>query len=125
MFTRRTTAASDATVARTRRVDNLSIVDKLSNTVIHPLHGEDAKRLIGRILQDGIVSFSNHALDEMAKDALTTLDVQNVLRGGVVEFAEEVKRSWRYRVRTPQMTAVIAFRDERSLVVVTAWRKAR
>src|SRR3990172_6200254 len=59
------------------------------------------------------------ALNEMAKDDLTTLDAANVLRGGVVEFSEEVNRTWRYRVRTSRMTFVVAFRSEHALSVVT------
>ena len=87
---------------------------------------EEAKRLIARILQTGgMVRFSGHALDEMAKDDLTTVDAANVLRGGIVEFSEEINRTWRYRVRTARMTFVVAFASEQELRVVTAWRKAR
>jgi hypothetical protein len=71
------------------------------------------------------VGFSRHALEEMEKDNLSTPDVQNVLRGGVVEFCEEVKRTWRYRVRTSRMFVVVAFCSENHLTVVTAWRKTR
>ena len=91
----------------------------------HPLGNETAKRLICQILKAGTVSFSDHALKEMEKDALTTVDVANVLRGGVVEYSEEVARTWRYRVRTSRMTVVVAFRSEVALSVVTAWRKLR
>jgi hypothetical protein len=66
----------------------------------------------------------------MEKDGLTTPDAANVLRAGVVEFAEEARSptgymSWRYRVRTSRMTFVVAFRSETVLRVVTAWRKSR
>ena len=33
------------------------------------------------------------------------------------------KGSWRYRFETPRMAAVVAFLDENSLTVVSAWRK--
>ena len=89
------------------------------------MDNEVAKRFIVRILKTGIVTFSKHALDEMEKDDLTTPDAANVLRGGVVEFAEEINRTWRYRVRTSRMTFVVAFRSENALTVVTAWRKRR
>ena len=92
----------------------------------HPLRNDDAKRLISTILKSGAeVSFTGHAFEEMEKDDLTIADVLNVLRGGIVEFAEEVDRSWRYRVRTQRMTVVVAFRSEHSLRVITAWRKSR
>ena len=61
----------------------------------------------------------------MEKDSLTTVDAANVLRAGVVEFGEEVNRTWRYRVRTQRMTFVVAFRSETAAVVVTAWRNTR
>jgi hypothetical protein len=89
------------------------------------LGNDAAKRLLVQILKSGTVTFSNHALEEMAKDGLTTLDAANVLRGGVVEFCEEVNRSWRYRVRTSRMTFVVAFRSAQTLAVVTAWRRSR
>lgn len=91
----------------------------------HPLSNDAAKRLMAQILKAGMVTFSNHALEEMEKDQLTTVDAANVLRGGVVEFCEEVNRTWRYRVRTPRMTFVVAFRSAEILRVVTAWRKPR
>ena len=89
----------------------------------HPLSNVAAKQIIGRIVREGTVGYSNHALEEMAKDGLTTVDVVNVLRGGDVEFSEEERRSWRYRGRTSRMTVVVAFRSETQLTVVTAWRK--
>ena len=82
-----------------------------------------AKRLIQRILQEGAVRFSGHALEEMAQDNLDTVDCVNVLRAGVVEPAEWENGSWRYRVRTPRMCVVVAFRSTTAAVVVTAWRK--
>lgn len=90
-----------------------------------PLDNQAAKQLIGHILRSGTVGFSKHALDEMENDTLTTVDVSNVLRAGIVEFSEEVNRTWRYRVRTAHMTVVVAFRSEHRLTVVTAWGKRR
>jgi hypothetical protein len=87
-----------------------------------PLESEAAHRLIRTIVRDGTVRFSGHALAEMKKDALTTVDCVNVLRGGVVEPAEFENGSWRYRVRTTKICIVVAFRSEDSLAVVTAWR---
>ncbi len=68
------------------------------------------------------MSFSKHALEEMANDDLTTVDCINVLRGGVVEPPEFERGSWRYRVRTARICVVVVFRSETALAVVTAWR---
>jgi len=84
-----------------------------------------AKRLILRILEAGTVSFSGHALAEMRKDKLSTVDCTSVLRGGVVEPGELERGSWRYRVKTNTICVVMAFRSETELVVVTAWRIGR
>jgi hypothetical protein len=81
-----------------------------------------ARQRIRNILNSGTVSFSGYALEEMAKDNLTTVDCTNVLRGGVVEPLEFERGTWRYRVRTNRIYVVVTFRSETQLVVVTAWR---
>jgi Domain of unknown function (DUF4258) len=91
--------------------------------VKEPLSNADAKKLIRAILGDGDVSFTSHARKEMAADRLTAVDVNNILRGGWVEYSELIEGTWRYRVRTNIMFTVVAFRSEDNLVVVTAWRK--
>ena len=91
------------------------------------MHGEPfdptrARQLIRTIINSGIIRFSSHALEEIEKDDLTTVDCTNVLRGGIVEPPEMEKGTWRYRVRTNRIYVVVAFRSETELVVVTAWR---
>jgi hypothetical protein len=87
-----------------------------------PLSPPEARRLIREIIENGSVSFSKHAEEEMAKDNLTMVDVTNVLRGGVVDPGEFENGSWRYRVRTARIAVIVAFRSETELRVVTAWR---
>jgi Domain of unknown function (DUF4258) len=87
-----------------------------------PLDPTRARQLIRHLIASGEVSFSKHALEEMAKDHLTTVDCTNVLRGGVVESPELERGTWRYRVRTNRIYVVVVFRSETRLVVVTAWR---
>ena len=90
-----------------------------------PLAPGAAKRLIRDILQSGRFIYSKHAKDEMLNDDLTTVDCENVLRGGVVRPGEYENGTWRYRVETGKIAVVIAFRSEQALVVVTAWRSGR
>jgi hypothetical protein len=90
-----------------------------------PLDTQTAKALILSILASCRVSFGKHALDEMAKDGLSTLDAINVMRGGVVRPADFINREWRYRVQTARMTFVVTFLSEQDLRVVTAWRMTR
>ncbi len=87
-----------------------------------PLNPPGARRRIQEILARGEVVSSRHATQEMAKDELTIIDCINVLRGGVVEPAEWENGSWRYRVHTQRIWVVVAFRSEKRLVIVTAWR---
>lgn len=95
----------------------------MSSEIDEPLGPTDAKRLIREILENGAVHFTQHAFDEMARDALEAQDCTNVLRGGVVEPAEPERGSWRYRVHTARMWFVIAFRSKAALTVITAWRE--
>jgi hypothetical protein len=90
-----------------------------------PLEPAAARALIRTILEAGTVAFSGHALEELGKDDLTTVDAVNVLRGGVVSPGELERGTWRYRVRTARLVVVVAFRSETELVVVTGWRTGR
>ena len=87
-----------------------------------PLPPSTVKRLLIAILASGTLSFTKHAYEEMAKDKLTEVDVRNTLRGGAVSAGELVSGTWRYRVETRLIAAVVAFRSETHAVVVTAWR---
>jgi len=93
--------------------------------VREPLPPVAAKALLVTILEQGRVDISPHAWEEMQKDRLTVQDVYQVLRGGVVEPAEMVRSSWRYRVRQGRRLVVVTFRDADCAVVVTAWRMIR
>jgi hypothetical protein len=93
--------------------------------VREPLEPAGARALVWAILETGTVTFSRHALEELARDDLTTVDAVNALRGGVVSPGELERGTWRYRVRTARLVVVIAFRSETELVVVTGWRVGR
>ncbi len=97
----------------------------MADVMDEPLATEAVKRLIRDVLKGGRFTYSKHAKDEMLADDLTTVDCENVLRGGVVRPGEYEHGTWRYRVETSKITVVVAFRSERELVVVTAWRSGR
>lgn len=88
-----------------------------------PLDPAAASRLMRSIVASGTVRFSGHAIEEMEQDGLIAPDIVGVLRSGVVQVPEMERGTWRYRVETPGVCAVIAFRSEDALVVVTAWRR--
>ena len=90
-----------------------------------PLSPPQARRLIQDIPAGGEVVSSKHATEEMATAHLTIIDCVNILRGGIVEPAEWESGSWRYRVHTQRIWVVVAFRSEKRLVIVTAWRSKR
>jgi len=81
--------------------------------------------LLREILVSGTLTFSGHAKKEMVKDNLTTQDVVNVLRAGVVEPSEFEQGSWRHRVKTNAICVVVVLVSEREAVVVTNWRIRR
>lgn len=84
-----------------------------------------ARKLLRDILASGTLTFSEHAKKEMANDKLTTPDVVNVLRAGVVEPSEFENGSWRHRVKTNTICVVVVLVSEREAGVVTAWRIRR
>ena len=91
-----------------------------------PFEGREAKKRIREILSDGNLVVWGHARQEMAKDALSMLDVEHVLRAGLVEEpAEFEKGEWRYRFRTPKIAVIVSFDSETEAHVVTAWRYKR
>lgn len=83
----------------------------------------DAKKLARTIWENGVVEFSGHARQEMAKDGLETTDCLNLLRAGVYGPAEHVNGQWRYRVETPRICIVVAFASEMRVRIITVWRK--
>jgi hypothetical protein len=84
-----------------------------------------ARKLLREILASETLTFSGHAQKEMAKDKLTSQDVVNVLRAGVVEPSEFENGSWRHRVKTNTICVVVVLVSEEEAVVVTAWRIRR
>jgi len=94
----------------------------MADELIEPAKPDDAKQLIRRILSTGRFTYSGHAKKEMLSDDLTTVDCENILRGGVVRAPDFEKGTWRYRVGTNRMAVAITFRSSKELVVVTAWR---
>ena len=72
-----------------------------------PLTGAEVRRLAKAIVVTGTVSYSDHALSEMAKDKLTKANVESVLRS--VGEGEWENGSWGYQMWTPGIVVVIAF----------------
>lgn len=88
-----------------------------------PLRPPETKKLILRILREGIVTYAQpHAEERMRERDINTVDCVNVLRGGAVAEGELENGSWRYRVLTGRMCVVVRFESESILQVVTAWR---
>ena len=90
-----------------------------------PLSTGEVKKLLVAILADGTLSFTAHAYEEMANDHLTEVDIVNTLRGGRPRPGELVSGTYRYRMETSRIAAVVAFRRETWAVVITAWRFKR
>lgn len=84
-----------------------------------------ARKVLAEIFNSSpnFVSFSKHGLGQMLKRNLKTGDVLNVLKGGKILGTPEFENcSWRYRVETNKITAIIAFRKPNHVIVITAWR---
>jgi hypothetical protein len=89
-----------------------------------PFGKTEALKLVQRIRLSGSTTYSGHAKTELAKDKMTSLDVDNILRCGAIRREADLENgSYRYRVETARMVVVVAFRSETELRIVTAWRK--
>ena len=86
-----------------------------------PLSEAEASRKARKAVLEGRVIYTRHALVEMGKDGLRESDIERALRGGVSP-AEWENGDWRYRFSAMRVWAVVSFREEEVVVVVTAWR---
>lgn len=94
----------------------------MAQALDEPLAPARARIVLRSILETGRVTFSSHALEEMAKDDIAQAEAIAVIRGGVIAPAEFERGSWRYRIRAADTYVVVTFRSETWSVVVTAWR---
>jgi Domain of unknown function (DUF4258) len=111
-------------------LDNLSIMAQRSIVAgkgtdpTKQLDALEARKLLSRILLNGAVVFSRHARQEMEADDLNEPDVVNILRAGMISDPPDLERgTWRFRVETDRMCAVVGFVARSEVVVVTVWRK--
>lgn len=87
-----------------------------------PLDENHARRQIRDCIARGSVRWTNHVLERCSERGLTTGDCVNALKSGAVEPTGWEHGAWRYRVRAGDVTVVVAFRGQRQLTVITAWR---
>jgi len=89
------------------------------------LKPDEARDIFRRIVKDGDVEFTGHALKALKDDNLLTTDCLNVLRAGECTGTELRHGKLRYRVENRQMTAIVTVVSENELAVVTAWRNEK
>ena len=95
------------------------------------LDRNEARKLITKIMntRPEKVFFSRHALEELKKDGLTTLDALNVIKSPgarIYTEGEFEKGSYRYRLETTNMMVVVSFLElGNGMIVVTAWDKRK
>ena len=89
-----------------------------------PLRASEARTLLRTILDQGVVTYAvPHAVQRLRERNLSTVDCENVMRGGIVEEAEWENGAWRHKVRTAKIEVVVQFLSEDEVLVVTAWRR--
>lgn len=88
-----------------------------------------ARKLVAEIVSVHLINvrFSRHALEEMKKDNLTTVDIENILKSPasrILKNGEFKDGSYRYQFGTSKIVVVIAFwTNGDGLNIVSAWRK--
>ena len=91
------------------------------------LNKEQARKLLAKIMSDdGHISFTRHARDELKNDQLTTVDAMNVLASTDSRITDEPEFKndiWRYRVKTNKICVVISFyEDHHGILVITVFK---
>lgn len=81
----------------------------------------EARKLVREILEHGRVVYTKHAREEMEKDDLNEADIERALKGSC-EPPEWEGKQWRYRFHSYTTYAVVTFRNEEIVVIITAWR---
>ena len=108
-------------------IDIISIMDYR----IKKMARNAARKRIAMIVRECSenIFFSHHALNEMDKDDLTTIDVLNVLKSNdskILHDGELEKGSYRYRLETNFIMVVIAFHQSgKGFNIVTVWDKRK
>jgi hypothetical protein len=90
-----------------------------------PQKAADAKAIIRRILDEGIVMPSSHFKQRAEENDLTIGDAMNVLQSGIVDEAEYENGTWRHCVRTHRIAVIVSLVSADELVLVTTWRFKR
>lgn len=95
------------------------------------LSRNEARKQIAKVVAHSPqnVRFSRHALDELRADELTPTDALNVLKSPDAKInmeGEFEKGSYRYRLETSNLMAVVGFWcDGTGINVITAWDKKK
>ena len=90
-----------------------------------PLGKGQAKAKLNRCVEDGVVAYSQHFREELAKDALAMEDVLAVCRSGTIMMAPEQDietGKWKYRIEgltadRRQVAVVFTFRQEQAVFI--------
>lgn len=86
------------------------------------LSWDEAEARFRKIVADGDIDWTDHALQALKDDGLQTTDFMNALRGGRINRVEVRHGQVRYCVSNRQMTAVVSLASDTELCAITAWR---
>jgi len=81
-----------------------------------------------RLLDQDVIVFTGHAKRRAKERGLVTIDIENIILGGVQKQApRNSPKGWTYCIETQWMSVVVAFRcssdgKPEELVIVTCWK---
>jgi hypothetical protein len=90
-----------------------------------PLTVHAATDRLQRIVRDGTVAWSRHALDRARAARITTPECGNAMVSGVADPPEFANGQWQYRIHSPRMWIVLTFRSDDEAAVVDVGRRSR
>lgn len=96
-----------------------------------PLTRDEAKAVLNRCLEEGVVSYTKHFRDELTDDDLSTEDVLRISRSGAIIEAPEkdIKTGqWKYRIEgitsdSRRVAVVFVLRPQMAVFITVFERK--
>ena len=92
-----------------------------------PLAAGELKKLLRNILEQGKVSYGSHVRKRMRDREITSIDIENVIRGGklVMHKWDITHNNWKYTLKTSRFMVALCLRSETNTFVITAARRTK
>lgn len=90
--------------------------------VTQPIALATVRKIVEKIIESNGLIFTQHALEELAKDELDPADAEKVLRSGAYSGPEWERGGWRYRSEGRATAVIFELEPDDCCIVITGWK---